>query len=275
MLTLGVSSWSLHRHLPYFGGGSWSPPRAGEEIPVQAFPALAASYGIRQLEICQMHLASTEPAYLDAVRDAASRAGCAVVNVPIDVGNIAQAGSSRRAEDLAAIERWIDAAHFLGSPAVRVNAGHAVDGDDAAAALGRSAEGFRRLATYCAERGMTLLMENHWGLTISPANIMTLYEAVNAPNFKLCPDFGNFPPESREDGLRLMLPHAAMVHAKVLDLDADGRHSAFDLQRCLDMVRESGYAGTLSIEFEGEGDQREGIATAKRLIAEHLGSLVA
>ena len=122
---------------------------------------------------------------------------------------------------------------------------------------------------------MTLLMENHWGLTISPANIMTLYEAVNAPNFKLCPDFGNFPEESREDGLRLMLPHAAMVHAKVLDLDAAGRHRAFDLGLCLDMVRESGYAGTLSIEFEGEGDQREGIAMAKRLIEEHLGSLVA
>ncbi len=71
-----------------------------------------------------------------------------------------------------------------------------------------------------------------------------------------------------------MLPHAAMVHAKVLDVDEEGRHAAFDLAQCFDLVRDSGYAGPLSIEYEGEGDQRQGIAAAKGLIERHLGDLV-
>ena len=69
--------------------------------------------------------------------------------------------------------------------------------------------------------------------------------------------------------------HAAIVHAKVLDVGADGDHPAFDLGACFALLRESGYTGPLSIEFEGKGDEHRGIVAAKGLIERYVGDLVA
>jgi len=270
MLTLALSSWSLHRHLPYYGDGTWAPKREDAVIPLSEFPQITRSFGIDQIEICQTHLASADPEYVRSVRAVVDAAGCRVLNVPIDVGNLAQADSAGREADRLRIMRWIDAAQILGSPAVRVNTGH-VGEQSESAALQHVIRGYQALAAYCAEKNMTLLLENHGGLSAAPATIVSLVRAVAASNFRLSPDFGNFAADAREDGLRAMLPYAAIVHAKVLDVDESGRHTAFDLNRCLELVQESGYSGALSIEFEGNGDQLQGIATAKRLIQAHLG----
>jgi sugar phosphate isomerase/epimerase len=270
MLTLALSSWSLHRHLPFHGTGDWSPERSGEEIAVTAFPALAQSYGIADLEICQTHLATDDPAYLAGVADAVRSAGCRVINVPIDAASLAQGDPAA----LDMLRRWIDAAAALGSTAVRVNTGHAGDLSPEVA-FANVVRGYRELAAYCADRRLTLLLENHWGLSATPSTIAAIYEAVGAPNFRLSPDFGNFAPEARLDGLRQMLPHAAIVHTKVLDVREDGTHPAFDLAACFAVLRESGYAGPLSIEFEGKGDERRGIAAAKKLIEQYVGDLLA
>jgi sugar phosphate isomerase/epimerase len=99
---------------------------------------------------------------------------------------------------------------------------------------------------------------------------MQLLELVDAPNFRLCPDFGNFAPEVREEGLRSMLPHAAIVHAKFMDIDNQGRHQAFDEDRCLQLVVESGYSGPLSIEFEGKGDEYQSVTRARDYLQARL-----
>jgi sugar phosphate isomerase/epimerase len=262
MLSLALSSWSFHRRLPYFGKGSWSPPQQGPEISLLSLPDLSTALGITNIEICQAHLASTDPEYLAEVGAALEAAGCRVVNVPIDVGNLAEPSAEKRDAEIAQILPWIDAANALGSPAVRVNTGHS-DGTNEGEALRIVAQGYARLAAYCAERGMTVLLENHGGLSATPEAIIELLALVDAANFRLCPDFGNFAPELREEGLRAMLPHAAMVHAKMLDFDESGAHPAFDLDRCLSLVLESRYSGPLSIEFEGESDPFESVKQAR------------
>ncbi|HEX6506389.1 MAG TPA: sugar phosphate isomerase/epimerase family protein [Chloroflexota bacterium] len=269
MLTLALSSWSFHRQLPYYGRGNWSPPREGAEISILDFPGISATFGIADIEICQAHLASTDAGYLAEVRAAVERAGCRVINVPIDVGNLAEPDPEKREQEIASILPWIDAAHALGSPAVRVNTGRPGEMDEAQA-LQIVADGYRRLAAVCDQRDMYILLENHGGLSSSPAAIMQLLESVGAPNFRLCPDFGNFAPEVREEGLRAMLPHAFIVHAKIIDLDDAGHHGAFDLDRCVQIVAESGYSGALSIELEGTGDPYEGVRRARAYLTSHL-----
>jgi sugar phosphate isomerase/epimerase len=266
MLTLALSSWSFHRRLPYFGKGSWSPPQEGPEISILSLPEYSAALGITDLEICQVHLASTDLEYLADVGAALQAAGCRVVNVPIDVGNLAEPAVDQRNAEIAQILPWIDAANALGSPAVRINTGRS-EGMNAGEALRIVAQGYARLAAYCGERGMTVLLENHGGLSATPEAIIELLALVDAANFRLCPDFGNFAPELREEGLRAMLPHAAMVHAKMMDFDEAGTHQAFDLDRCLNLVIESRYSGPLSIEFEGRGDPYEAVKHGRDYIA--------
>lgn len=269
MLTLALSSWSFHRRLPSYGVSTWTPPTDAQVMSLLSFPEVSASLGIADIEICQAHLASGRPEYLDEVRAALQAAGCRVVNVPIDVGNLSEPDPQQREVEIAAILPWIDAANILGSPAVRVNTGRS-EGMDEEQALEIVAGGYRRLAVYCAERGMTVLLENHGGLSSTPEAILDLLSRVDAPNFRLCPDFGNFEPGLRERGLRSMLPYAAMVHAKMMDFDESGDHRAFDLGRCLDLVLESRYSGPLSIEFEGTGESLAAVKKGKEYLRSHL-----
>ncbi|GAC1524050.1 MAG: sugar phosphate isomerase/epimerase [Chloroflexota bacterium] len=269
MLTPALSSWSFHRRIRRFGKGTWFPDPAGGELSVLDFPQVSASLGITDIEICQAHLASAEPAYLATVRAAIEESGCRAINVPIDVGNLAEHDPTRRREEIEHILVWIDAAQRLGSPAVRVNTG-APRGIDQAQARQIVAEGYRELALACRERGMVVLLENHGGLSGSVDAIIRIWETVGLPSFRLCPDFGNFDPPTREEGLRRMLPHASVVHVKVMDIDENGRHEAFDLGRCLDLVVDSGYSGPLSIEFEGRGDEHQGIIRARDFVRSYL-----
>jgi len=283
-MDIAVSSWSLHRHLMMAGSrrdesgvkraGRIAP--LGEPISITDFPRIAKErYNISQIELCQMHVLSQEPEYLAQMKEALKYAGVSVVNMPIDVGNISLQNPEWRAEDIAEIKTWIDAAEYLGSPRVRVNSGHPGGVVFGPAELGEfdlsvTIASYRELAAYCQSRDMTLLLENHWGISADPQNIMRLVEGVASSAFRLCPDFGNFDDEVRYKGLGMMFPYAAMVHAKTYDFNEAGGQDRFDFGRCMEIMKTSGYDGPISIEFEGEsGDQYEGIALTKALIERH------
>jgi len=285
MTTIAVSSWSLHRHLPMAGTrrDESGVKRAGrmepreEPISVTDFPRIIKTrYGIDQVELCQMHVLSQEPEYLAEVKKALKDAGVSVVNMPIDVGNISLESPEWRAEDIEEIKSWIDVAEYLGSPCVRVNSGHPSGVVFGPTELGEfdlsvTIASYKELAAYCQSKGMTLLLENHWGISADPRNIIKLVEGVASPAFKLCPDFGNFDDEVRYEGLKMMFPYAAMVHAKTYDFNEAGEQERFDFGRCMEIMKASGYDGPISIEFEGEkGDQYEGIALTKALIERYL-----
>lgn len=273
-----VSSWSLHRHLPLAGtrrdSSGVKQPRqmepSEEPISVTDFPRIIKErYSINKVELCQMHVLSQEPKYLAQVKGALAEAGVSVVNMPIDVGNISLENPDWRAEDIAEIKTWIDTAEYLGSPCVRVNSGRSQDAEHFD--LQVTINSYKELAAYCASRGMTLMLENHGGISADPRNIIKLVEGVASPAFKLCPDFGGFEDEVRYEGLKMMFPHAAMVHAKTFDFNEAGEQDRFDFGRCMEIVKASGYDGPISIEFEGpKGDEYEGITLTKVLIERYL-----
>ena len=278
-----VNSWSLHYHLPL--AGTWR-DESGVKRPTQMahlgrtidikdpisiinFPRIIKErYSINKVELCQMHVLSQEPEYLAEVKGALEEAGVSVVNMPIDVGNISLENPDWRAEDIAEIKTWIDTAEYLGSLCVRVNSGHPQDAGHFDLQI--TINSYKELAAYCASKGMTLLLENHGGISADPRNIIKLVEGVASPAFKLCPDFGNFEDEVRYKGLKMMFPHAAIVHAKTFDFNEAGEQDRFDFGRCMEIVKASGYDGLISIEFEGVGDEYEGIALTKALIERYL-----
>ena len=279
-----ITSWSLHRHLPLAGthrdeSGVKRPTQMAhlgrtidikEPISITDFPRIIKErYSINKIELCEEHLLSQEPEYLAEVKGALEEAGVSVVNMPIDVGNISLENPDWRAEDIAEIKTWIDAAEYLGSPCARVNSGRPQDIEHFDLQI--TINSYKELAAYCASKGMTLLLENHGGISADPRNIIKLVEGVASPAFKLCPDFGGFEDEVRYKGLKMMFPHAAMVHAKTFDFNEVGEQDRYDFGRCMEIAKASGYDGPISIEFEGpKGDEYEGIALTKALIERYL-----
>ena len=58
--------------------------------------------------------------------------------------------------------------------------------------------------------------------------------------------------------LARIAPYAHFVHAKTHGFDANGRPVHLDVVRALRVVRDTGYAGPISLEYEGnDGDPWE------------------
>ncbi|MGI8912939.1 MAG: sugar phosphate isomerase/epimerase family protein [Chloroflexota bacterium] len=263
--TLALCSWSLHRHLPIRG-------KAPAETPISLLDFIRIArerYGIGQVELCQMHFESRKLKYLDTIKATLGRFNVRAITMPIDVGNISDVDLAKREADIREIMQWIDAAAYIGIPAVRVNSGRQPEGQFD---LQTTINSYRTLVSYGKMINCKILMENHGGISADPSNIAKIVQGVNSNWFRLLPDFGNFDPTTRYEGLQTMLPMAAVVHAKTLDFDDQGGQTTYDYALCMRLVAQSGYQGPLSIEYEGEGDEYEGIAKSRDLILRHIGA---
>ncbi len=75
-----------------------------------------------------------------------------------------------------------------------------------------------------AERcGVTLGLENHWGLGRTPEGVMRIVDAIKSPWLKTTLDTGNFL-EDPYDRLEIMAPSAVLVQAKTYYGGGRGTH---------------------------------------------------
>ena len=244
-MNLALSSYSIRDHI-------------NTTVPINDFPRYAKeTFGLDAVEICQFHILRNDSIGLQALKDGIDAAGVSLVSMPIDRGHISQADERKREYDLRIVELWLDAAAFLGAPIARVNSG---DGD-----LQTAIDSYTRLTDYGKKVGVQVVMENHGGLSARPDTNAALLAAV--PALGTAPDWGNYSEAERYDFLAQMAPRAAIVHAKTLDFDPDGGMTKFDIARCVQIVKDSGYTGTYSVEFEGHGDQIDGVKRSITLLS--------
>jgi sugar phosphate isomerase/epimerase len=71
-------------------------------------------------------------------------------------------------------------------------------------------------------------------------------------------DFGNIEggPKDFEKSLGLLAPHAIHVHAKSREFNPQGEERQIDYGMCLSVLKAAGYAGVISIEYEGDDGER-------------------
>jgi len=250
-MKLAVSSWSLRDHV-------------NKDFPLPDFPKVVKErYGIEAVELCQMHFQAQDSKYLDEIINGLQAVGSLVINMPIDTGNISQLDERKRSHDIKIIEGWMDVAAYINSPNVRVNTGSQNQG---VVDLSIPIDSYRKLAEYGEKIGVMVLLENHGGISADPHNIVKLFEEVGHANFRACPDFGNFSPEVRYQGLEMMAKYAVIAHAKVYDFDEESKMSEEEFIKCLNILKSTGFDGYLSVEFEGKKDQYSGVRRIIELV---------
>ena len=122
-----------------------------------------------------------------------------------------------------------------------------------------------------AERcGVTLGLENHWGLARTPEGVLRIIEALDSPWLKVTLDTGNFL-EDPYDRLEQLAHETVYVHAKTyfggglwysLDLDYD---------RIAAILHRHGYRGYVTLEFEGKEDPLTGVVRSLQVLREAFG----
>lgn len=218
-------------------------------------------------------------AFLDSLNTAAAAAG--VQNLMIMVDNADQLGSSDSAAQESAIlehKKWVRAAKYLGCRAMRVNA-HG-DGSDSEI-MEQCVAGIGRLADYANEQGVTILVENHGGVSNNGAWLVELLERLADKEVRALADFDNWCTArangqiwgaecteryDRYQGMTEVMPFAHSLSVKSFEFDAAGNETMMDYPRLFEIIQASGYEGYLGIEYEGHDlPSREGIEKTRAL----------
>lgn len=253
---ISLAQWSLHKTL--FEG----------KLDNLDFPAMAANtFGIHAVEYVNQFFKDKvqDTAYLADLNKRAKDHG--VTNVLIMIDGEGPLGSTDEKERIQAVEnhyKWVEAAKFLGCHAIRVNAaGEGTPEEVKAAAI----DGLGRLSEFAAQHDISVIVENHGGISSHGDWLSAVLAGVGKPNCGSLPDFGNFYEYDRYQGVTELMPFAKGVSAKANVFDAEGNEAAIDYRKMLQIVKDAGYTGYVGIEYEGsELNEEEGIKATKRLL---------
>jgi sugar phosphate isomerase/epimerase len=221
-------------------------------------PARIAQAGFHTVEICHFHISDTSPAYLAQLKTNAQAAGVEIFSILIDAYDISQVDNS---SDIAHVKAWLDVAGALGASHARVIAGEAAPTD--ADALQRAIAALKELQGYGARNGVRVITENFKALASTPANWLTIHDALG---YGGCADIGNFVAPTRVSDFAQVASRAASIHVKA-SYDERGMILPAEVQACLAAARQHHFAGPTTIVYDRPGERWAGIETLRAVVA--------
>ncbi|MDG2169097.1 MAG: TIM barrel protein [Opitutales bacterium] len=180
---------------------------------------------------------------------------------------------SIRADAIEGYRPWLEATNILGASCIRVDVRSA---GDAKEQKKYATEGLRALCAIADKEfgGLDIVVENHGGHSSRGDWVAEVMQAVDLDNCGTLPDFQNFKDYDPYKGVKEMMPWAKIICAKAKDFDSEGNETNVDFRRMLKIVKDSGFRGSIGIEFEGHGmDPVKGINATKRLINKVMAEL--
>ena len=264
---ISLAQWSLHR---MHGAG---------ELDTLGFPAFAKErVGVDAIEFVNSFFKdkARDTEYLGELKRRSDDLGVTCLLIMCDgEGRIGDPDAAARGRSVDNHVKWIEAAAALGCHSIRVNAASAGSYEEQQKL---AADGLGRLTRLAAGYDISVLVENHGGLSSNGAWLAGVMEMVDHPGCGTLPDFGNFCMDwSRSDeddawydrylGMEELLPFAKAVSAKSYAFDEEGNETSIDYRRILKTVLDAGYSGYVGIEYEGsQHSELDGVLLTHELL---------
>lgn len=263
-MRLGVSMWSV-----------FSAVKAGQmDLPgFIEFAARQQENGAQGVELLDFFWRDREAELPKAKRQVAD-AGLALA--VYSIGNdFFQPDRAQWEAQLADLKTGVAVANQLEAPVLRVFSGNARPDYTFEQGLGWIVDGLAAGAEYAAAQGVTLALENHGLMAGRSDQVRSIIQQVNSPALRANLDTGNFllVNQNPTEAARELADLVALVHLKDFRRaqPEDTEHvykgldgAAFtgsvvgegqvDLPAIFEILRQAGYAGWLSLEFEGAQD---------------------
>jgi len=239
----------------------------------------AKELGFDGIEFVENPYTNLDRAHL--IREKCDEVGITPVNFCIG-GNLALEDRNDLEKEINRMKEMVDIASLMGVSMMRHDVAYAPfkrtynTGYDAA--LPFIAEGARAVAEYAQEKGIRTMTENHGLFSQDALRVEKLINTVNHPNFGALVDIGNFMcvDEDPAHSVGIMAPYAFHVHCKDFYFKSGteicpgegwfctrsgnylrGSIIGFGSAKAAQSIRvlkNSGYDGYMSIEFEGGDD---------------------
>jgi sugar phosphate isomerase/epimerase len=236
---------------------------------------LAAMWGFDSVDVLQVQLEHDDFPYLQQLKRRAFTQGLDLHGFSTHQ-TFLTADAAKRRTNVEHTIFCLEQAYALGIPSMRVQTGTwgtSKDFDDLMAHRGieptptgrTDEEGFKwvidcfQQCIPTAEKcGVTMGLENHWGLGRTPEGVLRVVEGVNSPWLRVTCDIGNFL-EDPYDKLDAIAKYATLVHAKTYYGGGLWYSLDLDYARIGAMLRRHNYHGYVTLEFEGKEDPRSAV----------------
>lgn len=266
---ISLAQWSLNKAF-----------KAGTKDKMRFAQIAKNEFGVRAIEyVNQFYMEGFSQPVTNELLSVSNGEGVRNVLFMIDrEGNLGDPDEAKRAQAIDNHIKWIDAAKQLGCHSIRVNARSEGSFDEQ---MKLAADGLGRLTKIGEKYGISVIVENHGGLSSNGAWLAGVMRLVDNPSCGTLPDFGNFfisfQPREMYDrylGTKQLMPFAKGVSAKAYDFDENGDESRIDYKRILDVVKNAGYRGYVGIEYEGRNlGEEEGVIKTRDLLIKLGGRL--
>lgn len=256
---IGVSTYSF-----------WQFNGPKENTPVEYCIEQAARMGFDGIELLLVQMSSEERSYLNKLKKLAFHSGLDLMGFSTHQGFV-YSEREKRDEEIRKTIHQIELAYELGIPTMRLNTGRwGTSGsfDELMANRGiepvlpgyTEEDGFHWVidaiekCLYKAEEcGVVLGLENHWGLGRTAGGVKRIVEEIGSPWLMVTLDTGNFL-ENPYDQLKALAGQTILMQAKTYYGGGKWYTLDLDYRRIGEIMREAGYKGYISLEFEGNED---------------------
>jgi L-ribulose-5-phosphate 3-epimerase len=243
---------------------------------------LAAEYGFDGIDILHIQMEREDDQYLRKIKQHALINGIALCGLSIHQGFVSP-DKEKRKENIDHTIRMIEMAYKLGIPCMRLNTGRwrtikdfnklmvnrgiepVLPGYTEDEGYSWVIESIEKCLPTAEKCGVTLALENHWGLGRTPEGLLRIVEAVDSPWLKILMDTGNFL-EDPYDKLKMIAPHTVFVQAKTYYGGGTYYTLELDYTRIASILKAQNYRGYISLEFEGEEDYTIAIPKSLKLL---------
>ena len=200
-------------------------------------------------------LSAVDEVYIDRVKGAAEVAGLPFGCIAVDGAHIYEPAPEAREANRAKAYRWIAIAETLGARQIRIDAGGPPEMPDDVFAI--IVDGYNDLVGHAGSKGIEVLIENHWGPSPIPENLVKILDAVDG--LGLLFDTNNWAPGMQQKGWEMCAKYAKATHIKTFVFDENGNEPTVDIPTAMHLLLDAGYNGPWGIESCPEdGDEYAG-----------------
>lgn len=265
-MKIGVSSYSYNHHMQATGADYFEVAR------------LAKEHGFDAIEFLDITKRPEDETVIDTAK--ALRKHCEELGIEIAAytigADLLNGRSVPAEEEPTRLKGCVDICKALGAPVMRHDVAWSLpEGMTWEEGIEVLIPRIREVTEYAASQGVRTCTENHGFIYQDAYRVKALIDGVNHPNYGWLVDIGNFicADEDNLSAVKVAAPYAFHVHAKDFlrkpaDAVAPGAgwfksrsgqhirgtvvgHGVVPVKECLEVIRESGYQGVVSLEFEG------------------------
>jgi len=281
-MKVGLSTYSLQQALDR------------KELTVPDAIRWIADQGGEHVEIVPMGFSLIDnPELIDEIKAVAKEVGIDISNYAIGANFAVQEDAEALEQEIQNVMRHVDVAAALGVKLMRHDVAFRPAPEGTVAQfeidLPVLVKACQRIADYASDFGIITSVENHGYYVQSSERIQRLLHETARSNFKTTLDVGNFlcVDEDPVSAVKNNIPYASIVHAKDFYWRPSYRnpgegwfqtshgnylrgaivgHGDIDMPEVFRVLKQSGYDGYISVEFEGMEDCK----TASRIAMDNV-----